>query len=154
MPHNLFSMSTLRLLLLLASTLATPQLGRAATARDFLAPLPGAYMGAVPPVGSLNNNLDNYDAYYGAGGKPAAYLVYLHFPLALNTAQQLADNDNIMVQIGARNAIAIVTLEPWNGLSAIAQSDLDFLGSKLSDWEKNKKVTLMIRFAHEMNGGW
>lgn len=147
-------MKTVHLLLLLTLTFAIPQLDSAATARDFFASLPGAYIGAVPPAANLNGNLDTYDANYGSGGKPAAYVFYLKFPLSLVTTQEMADNDNFMTQIGARNAIAIMTLEPWNGLSAIGQTDLDFLGSKLSDWERNKKVTLIVRFAHEMNGAW
>lgn len=147
-------MRSVQLILLLALALATPQPRRAATTRDFFANLPGSYVGAVPPIDLLNGNLDNYDANFGGSQKPTAYVLYLKFPLSLLTAQELADNDNIMTQIGNRSAIALVTLEPWNGLGAIAQTDLDYLGSKLAQWESTMKVTLLVRFAHEMNGAW
>lgn len=148
------SMTHMQMLVLLALALGALRSGYAATARDFLAGLPGAYVGAVPPISNLNGNLDNYDVNFGNSQSPAAYVLYLKFPLSLHTAQELTDTDSIMTQIGTRNAIAIVTLEPWNGLGAIGQSDLDYLSAKLADWEKNRKVTLIVRFAHEMNGAW
>lgn len=111
----------------------------------------------IPPYGTLvgasidfsanGNDLASYEAQLTRS--PKAFVLFLSFPL---DPTEVTNVQSIMQQIGQRQAIAIVTLEPWNGLSAAQSSTaLNALSQQVLAWEQ-LGVNVIVRFAHEMNG--
>lgn len=59
----------------------------------------------------------------------------------------------LVPQISERKGIALVTVEPQNGLQAVTEASLVYFAQFLKlYWFKG--TAFMIRFAHEMNGSW
>lgn len=113
-----------------------------------LIPQYGTLVGASIDFGAYNNDLSAYEAQLQRS--PAAYVVFVAFPFV---PAELEATKPILKQIGQRKAIAVITLEPYAGLDA-AQSTaaLNALAQQVLQWE-NFGVTVVVRFAHEMNGG-
>jgi hypothetical protein len=132
------------------STLVFTLLSSAAFAAvpQALSPNGVAYYGMA--VDTLHNaDLAAYDTKLG-GHKPAAYVVFLDFPF---TAGQLAVVEPIILQIGQRKAAVIITLEPMAGLDAAASpAALADLSARVQRYEA-QGASVIVRFAHEMNGG-
>lgn len=107
----------------------------------------GTLIGASIDFGAYNNDLSAYEAQLKRS--PAAYVIFLAFPFV---AEELNRIKPIMAQIGQRKAIAIVTIEPFEGLEAAQSTEaLNALAQQVLQWE-NAGVTVVVRFAHEMNG--
>ena len=88
----------------------------------------------------------NYMA--AAQWNPASYNLYVNFPLG--------DSDKgfltwVLPQIAALNGIALITVEPWGGLDSCTEQAASDLANLIHQYEL-LGLTVIIRFAHEMNG--
>ena len=91
-------------------------------------------------------NIANYSA--DSGWNPASYNLYVNYPLQ--------DSDKgflnfILPQIAQLNAIALITVEPWGGLDSCTEQAAADLADLVHQYEL-PGLTVIIRFAHEMNG--
>lgn len=124
-------------------------IGPSPTATSALAPFEpesGIYWGV-----NLDWGNDNLGAFGSRLGLPPAVAVYfVEFPVPPAAQPGL---DAFMHQAASANAIALLTLEPFAGLSAVTQPVVaafaDYLAAKNSTGAK-----VIVRFAHEMNGSW
>jgi hypothetical protein len=97
--------------------------------------------------GAYAGNISRYETQLTRS--PAAFVLFLWFPLRDWEVEQAKP---IFAQIGARKRIALVTLEPFEGLQAAQDPDaLKKLSEQVLAWEQ-MGVTVIVRFAHEMNG--
>ena len=88
----------------------------------------------------------NYSS--AAGWNPASYNLYVNFPLK-DTDKGLLNH--ILPQIAGLNAIAVITVEPWGGLDSCSEEAAVELAELIYEYEL-QGLTVIIRFAHEMNG--
>ena len=85
------------------------------------------------------------------GTTPAAWVQFVGFPLDAGGRDNL---DAFFSQVGAARGVAVVTLEPHDGLAAVTPAAATELASLLHEaWRRHGTPTL-VRFAHEMNGSW
>ena len=91
-------------------------------------------------------NITNYSAV--SGWNPASYNLYVSFPLKEGDKGLLKA---ILPQIAGLNAIALITVEPWEGLDSCSEEAAAELADLLHQYEL-LGLTVIIRFAHEMNG--
>ncbi|KAF6251906.1 glycoside hydrolase superfamily [Scenedesmus sp. NREL 46B-D3] len=109
----------------------------------------GALVGVSMDYGAYGGNISRYEAQLTRA--PAAFVLFLWFPLRDWETEQAKP---IFAQIGARKRIALVTLEPFDGLQAAQDpAALMKLSEQVLAWEQ-MGVTVIVRFAHEMNGAW
>lgn len=134
----------LRLIALLACSLcASAAIDRTAA----IIPPYGALVGASIAFNEYNNSISAYESQLTRS--PKAFVLFFSFPL---DPAEVQNSQTLMQQIGQRQAIAIVTLEPWSGLVAAQSSTaLNALSQQVLAWER-LGVTVIVRFAHEMNG--
>lgn len=85
------------------------------------------------------------------GATPAAWVQFVQFPLDAGGRGNLA---GFYEQVGAVEGIAVVTLEPHAGLSAVTEAAATELAAVLDDAWVRHGVSTLVRFAHEMNGSW
>ncbi len=84
------------------------------------------------------------------GFTPAAYGKYVCFPLSQQCLDEL---DRFVHEIAPTGGIVLITLEPMNGLEVISEKDCHDIASLCRKYEE-LGLSIMIRFAHEMNGSW
>ncbi|KAF6251904.1 glycoside hydrolase superfamily [Scenedesmus sp. NREL 46B-D3] len=109
----------------------------------------GALVGASIDYAAYDGDISRYEAQLTRS--PAAFVKFLWFPLREWEVEQAKP---IFEQIGARKRIALVTLEPFEGLQAAQDpAALIKLSEQVQAWEQ-MGVTVIVRFAHEMNGSW
>jgi len=117
-----------------------------AHALERLEPPEGCYLGVnlgdTDTVSRLNSRL---------GFVPAVYVGFFEFPL---TGRGRGRLDDFLDQVRPTGGIALVTLEPFLGLAAIAEADCADLGDLCAIQEARGIGGIMVRFAHEMNGNW
>jgi hypothetical protein len=138
-------MSRLLLTVALIATLAASSNLAPALAR--LQPTGGAYFGL---------NLDWASETAAAaterlGRTPAVWVQFSRFPL---DASARANLDALIDQVATVGGIALVTLEPEDGLAAVTTAVADDLGDLLARYWDTRRVPTFVRFAHEMNGSW
>ena len=115
---------------------------------DRIGPKTGAYFGVAPDWPRFNFQLA--PMVKDVGIEAVSYVVFTRFPL---------DNDAIwalnttLTQIAARKAIAIVTPEAVSGLESVTVANVTAYVNVLRKYE-NMGATIIVRFAHEMNGSW
>jgi hypothetical protein len=85
------------------------------------------------------------------GVTPAAWVQFVRFPLTDADRQNL---DAFFEQVGAVGGVAVVTLEPHDGLDAVTAAAADELAARLDAAWASRRVRTLVRFAHEMNGSW
>ena len=112
-----------------------------------LAPGYGAYVGVALDFNQYPKITD-YSA--AAGWHPASYNLYVNFPLKQGDKGLLT---YILPQIAGLNAIALITVEPWGGLDSCTEQAAADLADLIHVYEL-QGLTVLIRFAHEMNGRW
>jgi hypothetical protein len=56
-------------------------------------------------------------------------------------------------QVAAQRGIALLTLEPTEGLEAVDAASVEDLAARLAVFNE-QGVPVLVRFAHEMNGSW
>jgi hypothetical protein len=111
-----------------------------------LAPASGAWFGV-----NLDWENDSPAAYAGRLGRtPAVFVEFAAFPLDDATGTRL---DAVIDQVAAVGGMALLTLEPHNGLDAVTPAVATELGGRLAGYNR-LGVPVFVRFAHEMNGSW
>ncbi|MEA2012411.1 MAG: glycosyl hydrolase [Verrucomicrobiota bacterium] len=75
----------------------------------------------------------------------AVFVEFFHFPLTSNNKVK-----NFIIKCKNAGAIALVTLEPFNGLNTVTPKACRELVQICSDLD----ARIIIRFEHEMNGSW
>ena len=85
------------------------------------------------------------------GLTPAVHVQFFHFPLTPPLRAKLA---GFLDQVRASHGIALITLEPFQGLSAVSEADCHDLANLCAAQENQGIGGILIRFAHEMNGNW
>ena len=84
------------------------------------------------------------------GRPPADVVSFVSFPL---TAGDEGNLDAAADQAASARAVLVVTLEPWDGLSAVTEAVAVNLATRLARYGA-ARVPTIVRFAHEMNGTW
>lgn len=100
---------------------------------------------------NLDNAVDSLDAYAArAGLNPEVTVEFFRFPFRDVDRGNLA---SFLEAARAAQSIALVTLEPHEGLGAITPASIEEFAAITAAAEADG-VSIMIRFAHEMNGSW
>ncbi len=112
----------------------------------------------VPAVGTawFGMNLDwANDSVAGVserlGETPSVWVQFVRFPLddaARGNLQGFAE------QVSAANGIALLTLEPHDGLASVTPAASEELATMLDGYWTELGMPTIVRFAHEMNGSW
>jgi hypothetical protein len=134
---------TLWLAALLAGELA---LVSPARALERLEPVEGCYLGFNLGEGDTIARLSAR-----LGFTPAVYVRFFNFPLAATERMEL---NRFLAEALETGGIALITLEPWQGLDSVTESACAELGTICSAFEEVGIDGIMIRFGHEMNGNW
>jgi Glycosyl hydrolase family 26 len=134
-------------------------------------PAPAATTGSVdaPPAGcdsTLNSVAPPEGVYFGVnldwendspvayaerlGRKPAIYVLFAAFPL---TQDAMGYVSHIADLVRAQDGMLMLTLEPNDGLETVTPATAQTLGQQLATLNA-RGVPVLLRFAHEMNGGW
>lgn len=137
--HNAGWLFVPAMLLLLATT-------ESALGLERLEPPAGCYFGVN--LGE-RDTIPQLRAHLGI--TPAVYVQFFHFPL---TATARADLTAFLDQVRPTRGIALITLEPVQGLNAVTAAECLDLASLCATNEAQGIGGIMIRFAHEMNGNW
>jgi hypothetical protein len=85
------------------------------------------------------------------GITPAVFVRFFSFPLSPEMHTQLAEFLN---QVQPTHGIALITLEPFDGLSAVTDAACLDVARLCATNETQGIGGILIRFAHEMNGNW
>jgi len=111
-----------------------------------LEPASGAYFGV-----NLNWDVDTGAAFSQRVGKTAAvYVQFAAFPLGADERSYL---HSFIEQVAEQRAIALLTLEPFDGLDTVTSDSANDLAEYLAAINA-RDVPVLLRFAHEMNGSW
>jgi hypothetical protein len=136
--------AALFLLVSLSACSAPPQPPGTRLAR--LEPGSGTYFGV-----SLDWERDTAAEFNQRLGRPASvYVDFFRFPF---DEAQLKNLDSFMGQVLAQRGLALMTLEPFDGLDSITDAVAEDLAGRLSQYNK-QGIPVFVRFAHEMNGTW
>ena len=116
------------------------------SALERLEPTQGCYFGVnfadTDTIPRLNARL---------GLTPAVYARFFEFPLP---AYARGSVSNFLAEVTAMGGIAMLTLEPVQGLKAVTTNACIGLGNLCAAAEAQGVGGIFIRFAHEMNGHW
>ena len=85
------------------------------------------------------------------GATPSVWVQFVRFPLddaARGNLQGFAE------QVSAANGIALLTLEPHDGLASVTPAASEELATMLDGYWTELGMPTIVRFAHEMNGSW
>lgn len=115
-------------------------------ALERLEPAAGCYIGF-----SLEPGYTIYDLGRRLGITPAVYNRYFTFP---TTDTDLVPITEFLEEVRGVDAIAMLTLEPWNGLESVVENDCVRIAELCASFELAGVTGIFIRFAHEMNGNW
>jgi hypothetical protein len=111
-----------------------------------LEPAQGCYFGVNPDdsdtISVLRSRL---------GLTPAVFARFFMFPLTAESREELSA---FLSEVRPTHAIAFITLEPFQGLSAVTEFACLDLAQLCSTNEAQGIQGIMVRFAHEMNGNW
>ena len=115
-------------------------------ALERLEPASGCYIGMLLGEDDSPNSLSTK-----LGLTPAAFSRFYSFPLDASARQNVSD---FFDQVRASGGIAVLTLEPFNGLSAVTAANCNDFADLCALKETQGIGGIMVRFAHEMNGNW
>lgn len=111
-----------------------------------------------PPEGTayLGLNLDwgaetAAQAAAALGRTPAVWVQFARVPMDAGTRENL---DRFIEQVADVGGIALITLEPHDGLDAVTAQEAATLADLLAEYWTDQGVATFVRFAHEMNGSW
>lgn len=127
------------------ATVRTPPTPGPGLAR--LEPADGAYFGLNLDWGSVTAA----DAAERLGRTPAVWVQFARFPLDDGARANL---DAFIEQVAGVGGIALITLEPHDGLASVTEAAAADLADRLAGYWTNAGVATFVRFAHEMNGSW
>jgi hypothetical protein len=85
------------------------------------------------------------------GRTPAVWVQFARFPVDDGTRANL---EAFIGQVADLHGIALITLEPHDGLAAVTDAAAEDLGDLLAHTWTDHGVPTFVRFAHEMNGSW
>ena len=121
-------------------------LASAARALERLEPAEGCYLGVSLGPGDTS---DRFSARLGL--RPAVHAEFFEFPLTAGSRSNLM---KFLDQVRPTKSIALITLEPYAGLSNVTEeASLDF--ARLCQNQETQGIGgILVRFAHEMNGNW
>ncbi len=112
-----------------------------------LEPATGTYFGV-----NLNWGEDSAAAYNQRLGRRAAvYVQFTRFPPKTDDITYL---NQFIDQVAAAGGIGLITLEPFDGLSAVTADIADDFATRLAYYNNSRGVPMLVRYAHEMNGSW
>ena len=117
-----------------------------AHALERLEPEDGSYFGVTLTSGKTISPLANE-----LGFTPAVYLEFFSFTGALAEFQGIRQ---FLEEVRSVQGIAMLTLEPWNGLESVTETNCRTLANLCAEFERGPIGGIFIRFAHEMNGNW
>ena len=117
-----------------------------ARALERLEPPEGCYLGFSVGGGE---SLARFNARLGI--RPAVYTEFFQFPLTTGARSNLTEFLN---QVRPTRGIALITLEPYVGLSNVTSEACSELARLCSSQEAQGIGGILVRFAHEMNGNW
>jgi hypothetical protein len=112
-----------------------------------LQPARGAYFGLNLDWGSETAR----QASDRLGRTPAVWVQFARFPL---DAGARANLDSFADQVAGVGGLALITLEPHDGLAAVTDAAARDVADLLAGYWERKGVRAFVRFAHEMNGSW
>lgn len=115
-------------------------------ALERLEPGAGCYIGF-----SLEPGYTIYDLGRRLGITPAMYNRYFKFPAS---EADLFPITEFLEEVRSFDGIAMITLEPWNGLETVVETDCIRVAELCASFERAGITGIFIRFAHEMNGNW
>ena len=147
-----------------APSLQPAQIGVPATESPSVAPTPTP----IPTPGPGLARLEPEDgAYFGLnldwgsetaleaterlGRTPAVWVQFARFPLDAGSRGNL---DTFIEQVAEVGGLALITLEPHDGLAAVTEEAAVELADLLAGYWADHGVRSFVRFAHEMNGSW
>jgi len=109
-----------------------------------------------PPAGCyLGVSMDNGDTIARLGSRlglrPAVYCEFFEFPLSPALRPGLT---NFLDQVRTNGGIAMITLEPYGGLTNVSAAACAEFAQLCFIQESRGIAGIMVRFAHEMNGSW
>ncbi len=81
---------------------------------------------------------------------PSVWVQFVPFPLDDGARKNL---DDFIGQVAAAHAMALITLEPNDGLAAVTNEAIADFASLVKTYA-DRGVPTFVRFAHEMNGSW
>ncbi len=116
------------------------------TDHALLEPKNGVYFGVYIDLGE--DGIADFNKRLGYNA--AIFVQFLPFPFDSQSLQYL---DQFMQEVGELNAIALLTLEPRDGLKSVTPAVVDDLTTRLANFNQ-QGVPIIVRFAHEMNGSW
>jgi hypothetical protein len=117
-----------------------------ATALERLEPAEGSYFGISLNYGNKIETLSS-----NLGLTPAVYGRFFNF---WTSEQDTESMRSFLEEVTAVQGIAMLTLEPWDGLGAVTQEECRQLAELCREFEERSIGGIFIRFAHEMNGNW
>jgi hypothetical protein len=85
------------------------------------------------------------------GFTPAVYIEFFNFS---DSFTDVASIEAFLDQVAAVQGVAVLTLEPHNGLGQVTQSGCYQIADLCAKAESKMIGGIFIRFAHEMNGNW
>ena len=85
------------------------------------------------------------------GRTPAVWVQFARFPLDAGSRGNL---DSFIEQVAGVGGLALITLEPHDGLAAVTDEAAMELADLLAGYWNDHGVRSFVRFAHEMNGSW
>jgi hypothetical protein len=112
-----------------------------------LQPTSGTYFGLNLDWGSETAR----DASDRLGRTPAVWVEFARFPL---DAGARANLDAFVQQVAGVGGLALITLEPQDGLAAVTTAAANDVADLLAGYWNRYGVRTFVRFAHEMNGSW
>jgi len=124
-----------------------------ATARATTGPTPTSRLDAQRRYIGVNLDWseDSVDAYSRRSGHVPDVLVrFVRFPLGDDDERELRA---LLDEAQRIDAVALVTLEPTDGLSAVTDEALAHFAAVVRP-PAEAGVPVLVRFAHEMNGSW
>jgi hypothetical protein len=85
------------------------------------------------------------------GRTPSVWVQFAPFPLDEGSRTYL---EAFVEQVAEVGGMAVITLEPHDGLDAVTPAAAADLADLLAGWWTTRGVATFVRFAHEMNGSW
>ncbi len=85
------------------------------------------------------------------GASPSVWVQFIRFPLDDGGRGNL---DAFVEQVATVNGIALITLEPHDGLASVTPAAAEEFAALVDAYWVERGVPSIIRFAHEMNGSW
>lgn len=112
-----------------------------------LQPARGTYFGLNLDWGSETAR----EASDRVGRTPAVWVQFARFPLDSGARANL---DAFVEQVAGVGGLALMTLEPRDGLAAVTDAAANDVADLLAGYWNRYGVRTFVRFAHEMNGSW